>query len=105
MRIEGSPIQSRSADTSAHSIAQAQAPAAGLSDRRTTSGVGTEDTVELSEEARQIMGVQTGKSSELPVRPEMVERAKALLASRQYNDRAVLEKTAERIAQSVDLTA
>ena len=105
MRIDGSSIQNRSADSSAQSVAQTQAAVAGKSDRRAGGGVVPQDTVELSEEARKLMGPQTSNSSALPVRPEMVERAKALLASGHYNDRAVLEKTAERIAQTVDLTA
>lgn len=56
--------------------------------------VNTADSVEISADAQQLLAA--GNSGD--VRPEKVDRARKVLESGSYNDRGVIEKTAERIA-------
>ena len=63
---------------------------------------GSSDTIEFSAGAQQLL--QQGGASGA-VRPDMVERAKSILQSGSYNDKGVIEKTAEKIADSFSAEA
>jgi hypothetical protein len=52
-----------------------------------------EDTIEISAGAQELLGPDGGTT-----RPDAVERARQVLQSGLYNDKAVLEQTAEKIA-------
>jgi hypothetical protein len=52
--------------------------------------------LELSEQAQQLLAADAGPAGAPP--PLMVEHARRLLADGFYNDRGVLERTAERLA-------
>ena len=78
------PVQRTDADQE-HGVESAEPQAAG-------------DSIEISQGARDLMG-------QAPVRPEMVERARKVLSSGLYNDKGVIEKTAEKIADSFSASA
>ena len=63
---------------------------------------GSADTIEFSAGAQQLLenGAQSGA-----VRPEMVDRARSILQSGAYNDKGVIEKTAEKIADKFNAEA
>ena len=63
---------------------------------------GSSDTIEFSAGAQQLL--EQGQKSGA-VRPEMVDRAKAILQSGSYNDKGVIEKTAEKIADKFNAEA
>ena len=68
---------------------------------RTQSRGALEDSVQISEEARQLMGALNPAGpagvEARQIKPGMVEKAGALLAAGAHNDRAVLEKITERM--------
>lgn len=74
--------------------ADSQEHPAGESHDAATAG----DSIEISQGARDLLG-------QAPVRPEMVDRARKILSSGVYNDKGVIEKTAEKIAASFSANA
>ena len=58
----------------------------------------TGDSIEISQGARDLLG-------HVPVRPEMVERARQILSSGTYNDKGAIENTAEKISESFSAEA
>ncbi|MGD0092978.1 MAG: flagellar biosynthesis anti-sigma factor FlgM [Planctomycetota bacterium] len=63
----------------------------------------TADTVEMSAGAKALMSGGIAQKSE--IRPEMVDRARKVIETGQYNDEAVLQKTAEKIATVISTQA
>jgi hypothetical protein len=78
--------------------------AAPQADAASNPGAGaTADTVEMSAEAKAILNGGVPQKSE--IRPEMVDRARKVIETGQYNDQGVLEKTAEKIAAAISAQA
>ena len=104
MRVDGYNNVGGAPATDPHSDGPGRVPASQRADSTHEQAVESDEThaagdsIEISQGARDLLG-------QAPVRPEMVERARKILSSGLYNDKGVIEKTAEKISESFSADA